>query len=89
MQLKPQKSQPMSRIYNKRTNQGNKHHWSLNPNYNLIYCCNMFFYFYIPKQFEDFICELYKEKGYKAETTPFSGDYGVDVFAVKGNGWDY
>ena len=49
----------------------------------------MFFYFYIPKQFEDFICKLYKEKGYKAETTPFSGDYGVDVFAVKGNGRDY
>ena len=28
--------------------------------------------------------EYYRSKGYKAEVTPYSGDYGVDVFAVKG-----
>jgi len=37
-----------------------------------------------PKQFEEYVCELFKMKGYKSETTPFCNDYGVDVFAIKG-----
>ena len=37
-----------------------------------------------PKQFEEYVCELFIRKGYKSETTPFCSDYGVDVFAVKG-----
>lgn len=37
-----------------------------------------------PKQFEEYVCELFTSKGYKSETTPFCNDYGVDVFAIKG-----
>lgn len=37
-----------------------------------------------PYEFENLVCEYYRSKGYKAEVTPYSGDYGVDVFAVKG-----
>ena len=37
-----------------------------------------------PKQFEDLVCEHYRNKGYKAEATSYSNDYGVDVFATKG-----
>lgn len=37
-----------------------------------------------PKQFEDFVCDHFRSKGYKAEATSYSNDYGVDVFAIKG-----
>ena len=37
-----------------------------------------------PKQFEDLVCEHFRNKGYKAEATSYSNDYGVDVFATKG-----
>ncbi|WP_416439704.1 restriction endonuclease [Phnomibacter sp. MR] len=37
-----------------------------------------------PKQFEELICEHYRQKGYEANTTSYSNDYGVDVFATKG-----
>lgn len=38
-----------------------------------------------PKGYENYVCEYFKKLGYDAETTPYSGDYGVDVFAEKGN----
>lgn len=37
-----------------------------------------------PKEYEDLICSEFCRQGYKAEVTPYSGDYGVDVFATKG-----
>lgn len=37
-----------------------------------------------PKQFEDLVCEHFRNKGYKAEATSYSNDYSVDVFATKG-----
>lgn len=37
-----------------------------------------------PRQFEELVCEYYRSQGYKAETTPYSNDYGIDVFATKG-----
>lgn len=37
-----------------------------------------------PKQFEELVCEYFRNKGYEAETTSYSNDYGVDVFATKG-----
>jgi len=37
-----------------------------------------------PKQFEELVCEHFRNKGYKAEATSYSNDYGVDVFATKG-----
>ena len=37
-----------------------------------------------PKQFEELVCEHFRQKGYEAETTSYSNDYGVDVFATKG-----
>ena len=37
-----------------------------------------------PHEFERMVCEYFRSNGYKAEMTPYSGDYGVDVFAVKG-----
>jgi Holliday junction resolvase len=37
-----------------------------------------------PRQFEEFVCEYYRKQGYKADITPLSGDYGIDVFAIKG-----
>lgn len=37
-----------------------------------------------PKQFEELVCEYFRNKGYKAEVTTYNNDYGVDVFATKG-----
>lgn len=37
-----------------------------------------------PRQFEEYVCEYYRKQGYKADITPSSGDYGIDVFATKG-----
>lgn len=36
-----------------------------------------------PRQFEELVCEYFRRHGYKAETTPYSNDYGIDVFATK------
>lgn len=35
----------------------------------------------LPKKFEEFVAHHFKERGYKVVLTPFSGDYGVDIFA--------
>jgi restriction system protein len=37
-----------------------------------------------PKQFEELVCEYFRNKGYEAKTTSYINDYGVDVFATKG-----
>jgi hypothetical protein len=37
-----------------------------------------------PRQFEEYVCDYYRKQGYKADVTPSSGDYGIDVFATKG-----
>lgn len=37
-----------------------------------------------PKEFEQFVAEYYQRQGYETEITPYSGDYGVDVIAQKG-----
>lgn len=37
-----------------------------------------------PRQFEELVCEHFRKQGYEAETTSYSGDYGIDVFAKKG-----
>lgn len=37
-----------------------------------------------PRQFEELVCEYYRNQGYEAKTTPYSNDYGIDVFATKG-----
>lgn len=38
-----------------------------------------------PDEFELRVASMYQKKGYKTEVTPHSGDYGVDVFAWKGD----
>jgi len=38
---------------------------------------------YTPREFEKFVCELFRKMGYNAESTPSTGDYGVDVVAQK------
>ncbi len=37
-----------------------------------------------PRQFEEMVCEYFRNKGYDAQTTSYNNDYGVDVFATKG-----
>jgi restriction system protein len=37
-----------------------------------------------PRQFEEVVCEHFRNKGYEAKTNSYVGDYGVDVFATKG-----
>jgi restriction system protein len=37
-----------------------------------------------PRQFEEYVCEYFRKRGYKAELTSYTGDCGVDVFAAKG-----
>ena len=37
-----------------------------------------------PKEFEQYVAEYYQRQGYETEITPYSGDYGVDVIAQKG-----
>jgi restriction system protein len=37
-----------------------------------------------PREFEELVCEYFRRQGYKAETTSYSNDYGIDVFASKG-----
>ena len=38
---------------------------------------------YTPREFEKFVCDLFRKMGYNAELTPSTGDYGVDVVAQK------
>lgn len=37
-----------------------------------------------PRQFEEFVCEYFRQQGYKTELTTYSNDYGIDGFAIKG-----
>jgi hypothetical protein len=37
-----------------------------------------------PTEFEDFVADFFIQEGFSVERTPQSGDYGVDVFAIKG-----
>lgn len=36
-----------------------------------------------PRQFEEYVCCHFRKNAYKADVTDYSGDYGVDVFAIK------
>jgi len=36
---------------------------------------------YTPREFEKFVCDLFRKMGYNVGLTPASGDYGVDVVA--------
>lgn len=38
-----------------------------------------------PKEYESFICEKFSRDGYKTELTSYNNDYGIDVFAMKGD----
>jgi hypothetical protein len=37
-----------------------------------------------PRQYEELVCEHFCSRGYKAQTTSYGNDYGVDIFAEKG-----
>lgn len=37
-----------------------------------------------PREFEELVCEYFRKQGYEVNITPYSNDYGVDVFASKG-----
>ena len=37
-----------------------------------------------PREYEKYVCEVFNKKGYTTELTPQSGDYGIDIFATKG-----
>lgn len=37
-----------------------------------------------PREFEQLVAKHYQNEGYKTEITPYSGDYGVDIIAQKG-----
>ena len=36
------------------------------------------------EEFEEYVAELLRSQGYKTRMTPRSGDYGVDIVALKG-----
>lgn len=36
-----------------------------------------------PSEFEQLVCDHYRQKGYRAQTTSASNDYGIDVFAER------
>ena len=38
-----------------------------------------------PRDFEEFVADYYKNQGYETELTSYTGDYGIDVIAQKGN----
>lgn len=38
-----------------------------------------------PKEYEEYVAHKYQQEGYKTTVTPLSGDWGVDVIAVKGS----
>ena len=37
-----------------------------------------------PREYEEYIRELFNKQGYTTELTPQSGDYGIDIFATTG-----
>jgi len=37
-----------------------------------------------PQQYEEMVSDHFLKQGYRTKLTPYSGDYGVDVFAMKG-----
>ncbi|WP_302376740.1 restriction endonuclease [Barnesiella intestinihominis] len=37
-----------------------------------------------PREYEEYIQGLFNKQGYTTQLTPQSGDYGVDIFAIKG-----
>ena len=37
-----------------------------------------------PRQFEELVCEHFRQQGYETELTTYSNDYGIDGFAIKG-----
>lgn len=37
-----------------------------------------------PQQYEEMVRDHFLKQGYRTKLTPYSGDYGVDVFAMKG-----
>jgi restriction system protein len=37
-----------------------------------------------PREFEEFVCDHYRNQSYKVELTSYTNDYGVDAIAVKG-----
>ena len=38
-----------------------------------------------PREFEELVAQHYQNEGYEVKVTPYSGDYGVDVIAQKGD----
>lgn len=38
-----------------------------------------------PEEYEHYVAQSFKEMGYETVVTSFSNDYGVDVFAIKGD----
>lgn len=36
-----------------------------------------------PRQFEELVCEHFRQQGYNTELTTYSNDYGIDGFAMK------
>lgn len=38
-----------------------------------------------PQEFEELVRDHYRQSGYEANTTSYGNDYGVDIFATKGN----
>lgn len=38
-----------------------------------------------PKEYESFVCSKFSRDGYKTELTNYNNDYGIDVFAFKGD----
>jgi len=38
-----------------------------------------------PRQFEEFVCEHFRQQGYKTELTTYSNDYGIEVLQLRVN----
>jgi Holliday junction resolvase-like predicted endonuclease len=38
-----------------------------------------------PQQYEELVCQHFVNEGYNAVTTSYLNDYGIDIFATKGN----
>lgn len=39
----------------------------------------------LPEEYEKYVAGIFHERGYHTVITPLSGDWGIDVFATKGN----
>ena len=37
-----------------------------------------------PKEYEQYIANIFQKQGYKTIVTPYSNDWGIDVIAIKG-----